>query len=207
MDSGLDVGDCRPAVSQLEANVDAAEPPRSRSRCPLEQAELTLDELREAGPLRGRDEPRRGGCGARLGAAVDRSASRLVSSGARDAGQRGAAPVWRHDVVRVYPHDPDAFTQGLLSPRRLPLREHRAATAESSLRKVELETGKVVQRVAVGPPLLRRGAGRLGHRTLRAADVGDRTSGSSTTARRSSSCAPSPTRARAGDWPTTARAW
>jgi glutaminyl-peptide cyclotransferase len=61
----------------------------------------------------------------------------------------GTAPTWRHEVVRSFPHDPDAFTQGLLVRDGF-LYESTGQKGRSSLRKVEIETGKVVQRIAVG---------------------------------------------------------
>lgn len=61
----------------------------------------------------------------------------------------GTAPTWRHEVVRSFPHDPEAFTQGLLVRDGF-LYESTGQKGRSSLRKVEIETGKVVQRIAVG---------------------------------------------------------
>ena len=61
----------------------------------------------------------------------------------------GTAPTWRHEVVRSFPHDPDAFTQGLLVRDGF-LYESTGQKGRSSLRKVEIETGRVVQRLAVG---------------------------------------------------------
>ncbi|HET9269798.1 MAG TPA: glutaminyl-peptide cyclotransferase [Vicinamibacterales bacterium] len=61
----------------------------------------------------------------------------------------GTAPTWRHEVVRSFPHDPDAYTQGLLVRDGF-LYESTGQKGRSSLRKVEIETGKVVQRLAVG---------------------------------------------------------
>jgi len=59
------------------------------------------------------------------------------------------APTWRHEVVRSFPHDTDAFTQGLLFRDGF-LYESTGQKGHSSLRKVEIETGKVVQRLGVG---------------------------------------------------------
>ena len=64
------------------------------------------------------------------------------------AGQRSGAPVWRYDVVRTYPHDPEAFTQGLVYRDGF-LYESTGLNGRSSLRRVALDTGRVVQRVAV----------------------------------------------------------
>src|SRR5688572_16918400 len=71
-----------------------------------------------------------------------------VSMAPADAGQRGTAPVWRYDLVRAYPHDPEAFTQGLVFRDGF-LYESTGMNGRSSLRRVALETGRVVQRVAV----------------------------------------------------------
>ena len=49
-------------------------------------------------------------------------------------------------VVKTYPHDPDAFTQGLEYHEGF-LYESTGQTGHSSLRKVDLETGRVLQKV------------------------------------------------------------
>ncbi|HEU0015859.1 MAG TPA: glutaminyl-peptide cyclotransferase [Longimicrobium sp.] len=56
------------------------------------------------------------------------------------------APVEAVEQVRTYPHDPQAFTQGLLW-RNGELLESTGRYGESSLRRVELETGRVIQKV------------------------------------------------------------
>ncbi|HZJ30982.1 MAG TPA: glutaminyl-peptide cyclotransferase [Vicinamibacterales bacterium] len=61
---------------------------------------------------------------------------------------RGGAPVYGYEVVKVYPHDREAFTQGLLY-RDGVLYESTGLNSRSSLRKVQLETGKVLQQVPV----------------------------------------------------------
>jgi glutamine cyclotransferase len=53
-------------------------------------------------------------------------------------------PAWRCRVVHVYPHDPAAFTQGLVYEDGY-LFEGTGLNGRSSIRKVELQTGKVVQ--------------------------------------------------------------
>jgi len=54
-------------------------------------------------------------------------------------------PVYGYDVVRAYPHDAAAFTQGLLFRDGF-LFESTGLEGESTLRQVELETGKIVKR-------------------------------------------------------------
>ena len=54
-------------------------------------------------------------------------------------------PVFGYRVVRAYPHDPKAFTQGLQYVDGF-LYEGTGLNGSSSIRKVKLETGEVVQR-------------------------------------------------------------
>src|SRR6187551_3747599 len=58
------------------------------------------------------------------------------------------APVYGYDVVNVYPHDAEAFTQGLIY-RDGVLFESTGLNGRSSLRKVRLETGEVLKRQSV----------------------------------------------------------
>jgi glutamine cyclotransferase len=54
-------------------------------------------------------------------------------------------PVYGYRVVREYPHDPSAFTQGLQYVDGV-LYESTGLNGRSSIRKVKLETGEVVQK-------------------------------------------------------------
>jgi len=56
-----------------------------------------------------------------------------------------AKTVYGYEVVRAYPHDTEAFTQGLIFLEGY-LYESTGVTGRSSLRKVRLETGEVVQK-------------------------------------------------------------
>jgi len=58
--------------------------------------------------------------------------------------------VYGYEVVREYPHDADAYTQGLIYLDGF-LYESTGITGRSSLRKVRLETGEVIQQRAVNP--------------------------------------------------------
>src|SRR5271155_502664 len=60
----------------------------------------------------------------------------------------GAPPVFTYEVIHAWPHDRAAFTQGLVY-RDGALFESTGLYRESSLRKVELETGKVLKKVDV----------------------------------------------------------
>jgi glutaminyl-peptide cyclotransferase len=55
------------------------------------------------------------------------------------------APLRKFDIVAEYPHDPNALTQGLVYAGGF-LYESTGREGESSIRKVELKTGRVVQR-------------------------------------------------------------
>jgi glutaminyl-peptide cyclotransferase len=57
-------------------------------------------------------------------------------------------PVYSFEVVRAYPHDPAAFTQGLIFAGGF-LYESTGLNGASSLRKVDLTTGRVLQKADV----------------------------------------------------------
>lgn len=61
-------------------------------------------------------------------------------------GNAPAIPVLSVKVLKTYPHDPQAFTQGLEYHDGF-LYESTGQTGHSSLRKVDLETGKVLQKI------------------------------------------------------------
>lgn len=56
----------------------------------------------------------------------------------------GLVPWYSYEVVNTYPHDPNAFTQGLLLKDGF-LYESTGLRGQSSVRKVELQTGRVIQ--------------------------------------------------------------
>jgi glutamine cyclotransferase len=60
-------------------------------------------------------------------------------------------PMYGYQIVEVYPHDPKAFTQGLQFVDGA-LYEGTGQVGESSIRKVELATGTVLQQRAVPAP-------------------------------------------------------
>ena len=70
-------------------------------------------------------------------------------------------PVSTYEVVKKYPHDPKAFTQGLVYRDGF-LYESTGELGESSLRKVELETGKVLQKFELAKDLFGEGMTILG---------------------------------------------
>lgn len=58
--------------------------------------------------------------------------------------------VFGYEIVREYPHDPDAYTQGLIYLDGF-LYESTGITRRSSLRKVRLKSGEVIQQRSVNP--------------------------------------------------------
>jgi glutaminyl-peptide cyclotransferase len=69
----------------------------------------------------------------------------------RQAPSAGDMPMYGYEIVRVYPHDPRAFTQGLQYLDGF-LYEGTGQVGESSIRKVELQTGKVLKKRDVPRP-------------------------------------------------------
>lgn len=65
-------------------------------------------------------------------------------------------PEYTFEIVRTFPHDSSAFTQGL-AYRDGFLYEGTGINGQSSLRKVRLETGEVVQRVDLSPEFFGEG--------------------------------------------------
>jgi glutamine cyclotransferase len=73
---------------------------------------------------------------------------------------RARPPEYTYRVVQVFPHDPTAFTQGLVYHDGF-LYEGTGLNGRSSLRKVRLETGEVVQRVDLPPEFFGEGIALL----------------------------------------------
>src|SRR5919202_5029535 len=66
------------------------------------------------------------------------------------------APIRQYDVVAEYPHDPQALTQGLIYTGGF-FYESIGGQGESSIRKVDLETGRVIRQHAVDSRFLAEG--------------------------------------------------
>jgi glutamine cyclotransferase len=67
-----------------------------------------------------------------------------------------ASPIYDVQVVKSYPHDPGAFTEGLLYQDGY-LLESTGLVGRSGIRKVELETGKVLMRRELARPYFGEG--------------------------------------------------
>ncbi len=64
--------------------------------------------------------------------------------------------VYNYEVINTYPHDPEAYTQGL-EYRDGYLYESTGRKGKSSLRKVELKTGEVLEKIDVAPAYFAEG--------------------------------------------------
>ena len=76
-----------------------------------------------------------------------------------------SAPVSGYSVVRSYPHDPGAFTQGL-EYRDGFLYEGTGLNGRSSLRKVDLATGKVLQQTGLPQAFFGEGITVMGNQIV-----------------------------------------
>lgn len=72
---------------------------------------------------------------------------------------------YSYKVINVYPHDPTAFTQGLLYKDGY-LYESTGRYGHSSLRKVELESGKVIQKYRVADEIFAEGLATNGRQLV-----------------------------------------
>ncbi|MCC7184741.1 MAG: glutaminyl-peptide cyclotransferase [Acidobacteria bacterium] len=79
--------------------------------------------------------------------------------------QRKQAPVAGFTVVNTFPHDPGAFTQGLVYVDG-EFYESTGLNGESTVRRVELATGKVLQRRAVDAKYFAEGLALVGDELL-----------------------------------------
>jgi glutamine cyclotransferase len=77
-------------------------------------------------------------------------------NGGGSATSNGKVPTYGYEVVKAYPHSTDAFTQGL-EYRGGKLFESTGGEGESSLRLVDLETGKVLDKLDVPMPYFAEG--------------------------------------------------
>lgn len=80
-----------------------------------------------------------------------------------DQPPRPVAPVVTVDVIRSFPHDTSAYTQGLVWHDGF-LYESTGRTGHSSLRKVQLDSGKVLRRIDIPSPTFSEGLALFGGR-------------------------------------------
>jgi len=79
-----------------------------------------------------------------------------AEAAARPSEAEAAPPVYGYEVLHTYPHDPKAFCQGLVFEDGV-LYEGTGQYGRSTLRKVDLTTGRVLQVRRLGPALFGEG--------------------------------------------------
>jgi glutaminyl-peptide cyclotransferase len=78
---------------------------------------------------------------------------------------RSSVPSYSYDIVKAYPHDPKAFTQGLVFLNGVFYEGTGGKGTDSfrsSIRKVEIETGKVLQKHDLSPEYFGEGISIVG---------------------------------------------
>jgi len=89
----------------------------------------------------------------------------MVACAPATIAQRQPAPVQSFKVVATYPHDPAAFTQGLVFAEG-EFYESTGLNGESSVRRVEITTGKVLQELKVPEEYFAEGLALVGNELL-----------------------------------------
>jgi glutaminyl-peptide cyclotransferase len=83
-----------------------------------------------------------------------------VTSRPQEGNDRAKSPAgantFSYEVIKTYPHDPEAYTQGLVFHEDV-LFESTGLNGRSSIRKVDLLTGKVLKKVDVAPQFFGEG--------------------------------------------------
>jgi glutamine cyclotransferase len=113
------------------------------------------------------------GCGQRSGASPAPQAitnipsvpSKLVAEPAPGTNTGTQLPVYTYEIVNTYPHDRGAFTQGLVFLNGEFL-ESTGLNGQSSLRRVELKTGRVIQQVDVPSEYFAEGLAVMGRKAF-----------------------------------------
>ncbi len=90
---------------------------------------------------------------------------RLLAAILTVAVAHGATPEYSYQVVHVYPHDRQAFTEGL-EFRGGFLYESTGLEGRSTLSKIKLETGQVVQQIKLDPSIFGEGITILNERIV-----------------------------------------
>ncbi|MBO0725314.1 MAG: glutaminyl-peptide cyclotransferase [Blastocatellia bacterium] len=99
-------------------------------------------------------------------AACDNSGAGATKAEFQQSDQMTAAPrvpTYTYEVVNAYPHDDRAFTQGLVFYQGV-FYESTGLNGSSSLRRVELETGKVLKKIDVPTQFFAEGLALLNGR-------------------------------------------
>ncbi len=73
-----------------------------------------------------------------------------------DSASSSSIPVFGYKIIKIYPHDTSAFTQGLVYDRGV-LYEGTGEYGQSSLRRVDLDTGRVLKQTSLAGTLFGEG--------------------------------------------------
>ncbi len=87
------------------------------------------------------------------------------ATAAQNGAQKNSIPTFGYTTVNVYPHDTKAFTEGLVYHDGS-LFESIGLNGQSELRKVELETGKVLKREVIPPQYFAEGLTLVGDKLI-----------------------------------------
>lgn len=82
--------------------------------------------------------------------------STVATNSARTTTPEELVPLYSYEVVNTFPHDPEAYTQGLVFHEGK-FFESTGRIGKSSLRNVEVETGKVLKQANVPSPYFAEG--------------------------------------------------
>jgi glutamine cyclotransferase len=82
------------------------------------------------------------------------------------AAQRKPAPVQSYKVIATFPHDTSSFTQGLVFASDGQMYESTGLQGESTLRRVDIATGKTLQRIDVPSQYFAEGLAMVGDELL-----------------------------------------
>ena len=99
-----------------------------------------------------------------LPASAAAQSSGPAASSASAAASPTAVPVYGYEVVRTFPHDPTAFTQGLVIRDGVLLES--TGRAPSSVRRVRLEDGVVLQKHELAPEYFGEGLTEIDGRLI-----------------------------------------
>ena len=89
----------------------------------------------------------------------------LIAALATGIGFAASQTIYDVEIVKTYPHDPGAFTQGLFMKDGV-LYESTGQRGFSSLRKIDLDSGEVVQQTELPPELFGEGVTAWGDQII-----------------------------------------
>ncbi|MGH7020347.1 MAG: glutaminyl-peptide cyclotransferase, partial [Brevundimonas sp.] len=96
--------------------------------------------------------------------ALPASVAAQSSGPAASSSPAAVTPVYGYEVVRTFPHDPTAFTQGLVIRDGVLMES--TGRAPSSVRRVRLEDGVVLQKRDLDPEYFGEGLTEIGGRVI-----------------------------------------